>query len=272
MVLDILDTILLDSYLESLSKAPSTTSEIGLASHAASPAESTALPRRPRKRLRTMPPISFNLSITPPVSGANTKVTSREGLSDTTGLGRRHVRSRLQRSARANTYKTTGTMAFTAASTSTSTSGENTFNVEATNISKPGWQGLHPDKDVRLDLKCKWEDENERRAMVKDCRPIHYHHPYTASIYDNKNRLIIYCSRVLVRSHLPMSRINGAARDFVAATVSPCTHKDMEQNSRGEHWFSILGLDRNNSELSKLIPPLNTPIFQVPSQQYALDG
>ncbi|THU99055.1 hypothetical protein K435DRAFT_856024 [Dendrothele bispora CBS 962.96] len=207
--------------------------------------------QRPQKRIRlatelAAPQISYNLSFIPLVSRSDAKVTSMGSRSDSKGLARRHVRGDLRLKAKANASKTTGTMTFTASTPSTSSGKQ--FNVEASNISKPGWQGVHPNKGVRLALNRKWEDEDELRAAVKNCLPIPYYHPYTTLVYDNKSRLIIYRSRVLVRRHLPLSKINRVAADFVAATASPVTQKDMDSNTRGSHWYSILGMDRNNRE------------------------
>ncbi|KAJ3846237.1 hypothetical protein EV368DRAFT_89341 [Lentinula lateritia] len=67
------------------------------------------------------------------------------------------------------------------------------------------------------------------------------------AVSDSLGRLFLYRSRLtckMMEELLP--QVNEVVPTFVTAITKPFTNNDMLLNSRGKHWFSIAGHDRNN--------------------------
>lgn len=74
------------------------------------------------------------------------------------------------------------------------------------------------------------------------------------AVGDGLGRLFLYRSRLtgkMMGELLP--QVNGVVPTFVSAISKPFTNKDMLLNSRGEHWFSIAGHNRNNKSVSCML-------------------
>ncbi|KAJ3849800.1 hypothetical protein EV368DRAFT_46605, partial [Lentinula lateritia] len=77
------------------------------------------------------------------------------------------------------------------------------------------------------------------------------------AVCDLSHRMILYRSELtpnILFNILP--RVNVQVHEFVKDIVYPFTENDMLKNSRGDHWFSIAGHDRNNKKEP------NTTVFQ----------
>lgn len=47
-----------------------------------------------------------------------------------------------------------------------------------------------------------------------------------------------------------LPKVNSLVPEFVSSIARPFSENDMLSNSRGDHWFSIAGHDRNNKSVS----------------------
>lgn len=74
-----------------------------------------------------------------------------------------------------------------------------------------------------------------------------------AAICDAAGRMFFYRSPLtsLMLGDF-LAEVNEEAKRFVNSIQHPFSEDDMLKNSRGRHWFSIAGHDRNNKEVSKL--------------------
>jgi hypothetical protein len=67
------------------------------------------------------------------------------------------------------------------------------------------------------------------------------------AVCDSTKRMFLYRSRLtpnMLSNVLP--KVNKVVPKFIAAIKHPFSENDMLRNSRGDHWFSIAGHDRNN--------------------------
>lgn len=71
------------------------------------------------------------------------------------------------------------------------------------------------------------------------------------ALSDASSRMFLYHSNLtqaMMEEILP--EVHSIIPEFVTAIKKPFTDGDMLANSRGLHWFSIAGHDRNNKEVS----------------------
>ncbi|KAJ3859291.1 hypothetical protein EV359DRAFT_51095 [Lentinula novae-zelandiae] len=116
-------------------------------------------------------------------------------------------------------------------------------------ISKPAWMGLRASSDLRKPIEEAVGDPRSESAveLFKDLTRIPYMPHLALAIADSVGRLFLYRSRLtpqMMADLLP--EVNSLVPEFVSAITRPFTDNNMLSNSRGDHWFSIAGHDRNN--------------------------
>ncbi|KAJ3860035.1 hypothetical protein EV359DRAFT_85743 [Lentinula novae-zelandiae] len=135
------------------------------------------------------------------------------------------------------------------------------FNVvEDSRISKPAWMGLKASADLRIPIQDSILKPNTESAalLFKDITLVPYVPHLALAVGDSLGHLFLYCSRLtgdMIKDLLP--QVNAVVPKFVSAITKPFGQNDMLLNSRGEHWFSIAGHDRNNKSVNHfhLAPP-----------------
>ncbi|KAJ3806980.1 hypothetical protein F5876DRAFT_80145 [Lentinula aff. lateritia] len=121
--------------------------------------------------------------------------------------------------------------------------------VEDSRISKPAWMGLKASADLRIPIQDSILKPNTESAalLFKDITLVPYVPHLALAVGDSLGRLFLYRSRLttdMIKDLLP--QVNAVVPKFVSAITKPFGQNDMLLNSRGEHWFSIAGHDRNN--------------------------
>ncbi|KAJ4492441.1 hypothetical protein C8R41DRAFT_919995 [Lentinula lateritia] len=116
-------------------------------------------------------------------------------------------------------------------------------------ISKPAWMGLRASVDLRKPIEeaVSHPGSNLALELFKDLTRAPYLPHLALAVVDGLGRLFLYRSRLtpmMMADLLP--KVNALVPDFVSAITRPFSNNDMLLNSRGEHWFSIAGHDRNN--------------------------
>ncbi|KAJ3924542.1 MAG: hypothetical protein NXY57DRAFT_1044856, partial [Lentinula lateritia] len=114
-------------------------------------------------------------------------------------------------------------------------------------ISKPAWMGLRASADVRGSI----QDAIAERAsdVVHTILEGITRIPYVP------NRMFLYRSQLtpnILGRILP--DVNTAVPKFVRSITHGFSEDDMQNNSRGDHWFSIAGHDRNNRQSRSNLP------------------
>ncbi|KAJ3806128.1 hypothetical protein F5876DRAFT_50597 [Lentinula aff. lateritia] len=118
-------------------------------------------------------------------------------------------------------------------------------------ISKPAWMGLKPSKDMREAIHTAVVNNSPTVAhsLLEGIRKISYVAHLAVAVCDLSQRMFLYRSELtpnVLFNILP--RVNVQVPEFVKDMVYPFTENDMLKNSRGDHWFSIAGHDRNNKK------------------------
>ncbi|KAJ3925918.1 MAG: hypothetical protein NXY57DRAFT_1043707, partial [Lentinula lateritia] len=116
-------------------------------------------------------------------------------------------------------------------------------------VSKPTWMGLNTTSDLRKPIQeAILQTHSEvARCLFSGITAVPYVPHLALAVGDGLGRLFLYRSRLtgkMMGELLP--QVNGVVPTFVSAISKPFTNKDMLLNSRGEHWFSIAGHNRNN--------------------------
>ena len=92
-----------------------------------------------------------------------------------------------------------------------------------------------------------------------------------AAICDAACRMFFYRSPLTSLMLGFLAEVNEEAKWFVNSIQHPFSEDDMLKNSRGRHWFSIAGHDRNNKGVSKLdalsFPPSFHHLFRSLKQE-----
>ncbi|KAJ3895973.1 hypothetical protein GG344DRAFT_61738 [Lentinula edodes] len=118
-------------------------------------------------------------------------------------------------------------------------------------ISKPAWMGLKAPKDARDMIYKAIVDPSPTAAhsMFEGITKIPYVAHLAVAVCDVDRRMFLYRSELTpnILSYL-LPRVNAQVPQFVKDIVYPFTENDMLKNSRGDHWFSIAGHDRNNKK------------------------
>ncbi|KAJ4466684.1 hypothetical protein C8J55DRAFT_565673 [Lentinula edodes] len=144
--------------------------------------------------------------------------------------------------------------------------------VRPPNLSSPEWRrmrachprrvrrhGEHPHFEACVDLRRPIQqailDPNSKSAtnLFKDITLVPYVPHLALAVGDSVGRLFLYRSRLtadMIKELLP--QVNAMVPKFVSAIRKPFSQNDMLLNSRGEHWFSIAGHDRNNKSVGLL--------------------
>ncbi|KAE9393022.1 hypothetical protein BT96DRAFT_999823 [Gymnopus androsaceus JB14] len=121
-------------------------------------------------------------------------------------------------------------------------------------ISKPAWMGTNMTADVRQKITEAIDDPNPdiAKKMLSGITLIPYVMHKAAAVCDAAGRMFFYRSALtqdMIRQLLP--QVNVTAQKFVDSIKHPFSEDNMLRNSRGHHWFSIAGHDRNNKEVPK---------------------
>ncbi|KAJ3933560.1 MAG: hypothetical protein NXY57DRAFT_891814 [Lentinula lateritia] len=118
-------------------------------------------------------------------------------------------------------------------------------------ISKPAWMGLKAPKDARDVIYKAIVDPSPTAAhsIFKGITKIPYVAHLAVAVCDIDRRMFLYRSELTpnILSYI-LPRVNAQVPQFVKDIVYPFTENDMLKNSRGDHWFSIAGHDRNNKK------------------------
>ncbi|KAE9393853.1 hypothetical protein BT96DRAFT_828577, partial [Gymnopus androsaceus JB14] len=120
-------------------------------------------------------------------------------------------------------------------------------------ILKPAWMGLRVSEDLRDLIQEGLSDSSSEatRKILEGITCIPYKPHKATAVCDAQGRLFFLRSNLttnMLNTMLPA--INALVPEFVKAILKPFTEGDMLQNSRGEHWFSIAGHDRNNKKVN----------------------
>ncbi|KAJ3817405.1 hypothetical protein F5880DRAFT_1492980 [Lentinula raphanica] len=123
-------------------------------------------------------------------------------------------------------------------------------------ISRPAWMGLKASVDIRNQIMeaISKPGSDLAREMFEGIDLIPYTPHRATAIIDSSNYMFFFRSQLtsdMILDLLP--KANSTAIDFVRAIKKPFTEGDMLTHSRGDHWFSIAGHDRNNKEVSNKI-------------------
>ncbi|KAJ3908052.1 hypothetical protein F5879DRAFT_794344, partial [Lentinula edodes] len=118
-------------------------------------------------------------------------------------------------------------------------------------ISKPAWMGLRASADVRSSIleAIAGHGSNAAHAILEGITRIPYVAHLAVAVCDLNNRMFLYRSQLtpnILDCILP--KVNAAIPNFVRSITRGFSEDDMQNNSRGDHWFSIAGHDRNNRQ------------------------
>ncbi|KAJ3858309.1 hypothetical protein EV359DRAFT_69113 [Lentinula novae-zelandiae] len=118
-------------------------------------------------------------------------------------------------------------------------------------ISKPAWMGLRASADVRSSIleAIAGHGSNAAHTILEGITRIPYMAHLAVAVCDLNNRMFLYRSQLtpnILDCILP--KVNAAIPNFVRSITRGFSEDDMQNNSRGDHWFSIAGHDRNNRQ------------------------
>ncbi|KAK7445422.1 hypothetical protein VKT23_014839 [Stygiomarasmius scandens] len=232
------------------------------------------------KATPTIPNLHYQLYTKPSATLSAIKIGDGSHLDGLTGIERRRKRQEMRRLTRQSALAQTGVTLMLPTSASTNAgratpkppafavdaneavSNTNTggavqrhsdekpgFSIQQTRLSKPGWMGLDLRAETKKLMNSTWgnqESKLELRKALLGCQLVPYEEGLAVAILDSDGLVTAYRSRIITRKHLSMSGIMKVAQEFVNAAQHPYTNADMRDNARGNHWFSILGYDRNN--------------------------
>ncbi|KAJ4465134.1 hypothetical protein C8R41DRAFT_782066, partial [Lentinula lateritia] len=120
-------------------------------------------------------------------------------------------------------------------------------------ISKPAWMGLRASADMRssIQLALTQGASQVAQTILEGITRI----PHLAvAVCDLSSRMFLYRSQLtpnILEDILP--KVNTAIPHFVQSITHAFSENDMQNNSRGDHWFSIAGHDRNNRQVKLLL-------------------
>ncbi|KAJ3866993.1 hypothetical protein EV359DRAFT_61873 [Lentinula novae-zelandiae] len=124
------------------------------------------------------------------------------------------------------------------------------FDIKADScISKPAWMGLRVSLDLRKPIEEAVGNPGSEISvgLFGDLTRAPYLPHLALAIADSLGLLFLYRSRLtpaMMTDLLP--KVNSLVPEFVSSIARPFSENDMLSNSRGDHWFSIAGHDRNN--------------------------
>ncbi|KAF9025383.1 hypothetical protein BDP27DRAFT_1351787 [Rhodocollybia butyracea] len=117
-------------------------------------------------------------------------------------------------------------------------------------ISKPGWMGVNASQDMRGQIAAALtKPPGFASAIFSGIKLIPYIPHFATAVCDRAKRMFLYRSQLtpnMLQNLLP--KVHEAVPRFVAAIHHPFSEESMLRNSRGDHWFSIAGHDRNNKQ------------------------
>ncbi|THU84826.1 hypothetical protein K435DRAFT_806393 [Dendrothele bispora CBS 962.96] len=184
------------------------------------------------------------LSSQPLVSREESKVVDYSNLSGLVGKARKAQRTKNRRDARRTSAHATGV------TTVSFNSNDFDFTLD-TNVSKPAWQGVNVNAKERNRIVSMWESGGWGESL-KGLRLVPYEENMALSVRDSNLRQFLYRSRVTSKIANKLPEVSRVVSDFVRSIKQPNAEKDMLDNLRGHHWYSILGHDRNNRKVPSL--------------------
>ncbi|KAH7879617.1 uncharacterized protein C8R40DRAFT_1165874 [Lentinula edodes] len=118
-------------------------------------------------------------------------------------------------------------------------------------ISKPAWMGLRASADMRssIQLALTQGASQVAQTILEGITRIPYVPHLAVAVCDLSSRMFLYRSQLtpnILEDILP--KVNTAIPHFVQSITHGFSEDDMQNNSRGDHWFSIAGHDRNNRQ------------------------
>ncbi|GAW05656.1 hypothetical protein LENED_007528 [Lentinula edodes] len=123
-------------------------------------------------------------------------------------------------------------------------------------ISKPAWMGLRASADMRssIQLALTQGASQVAQTILEGITRIPYVPHLAVAVCDLSSRMFLYRSQLtpnILEDILP--KVNAAIPHFVQSITHGFSEDDMQNNSRGDHWFSIAGHDRNNRQVKLLL-------------------
>ncbi|KAJ3858605.1 hypothetical protein EV359DRAFT_52041 [Lentinula novae-zelandiae] len=118
-------------------------------------------------------------------------------------------------------------------------------------ISKPAWMGLRASADIRGSIQDAIAEcaSNTVHTILEGITRIPYVPHLAVAVCDLSNHMFLYRSQLtpnILGCILP--DVNAAVPKFVRSITHGFSEDDMQNNSHGDHWFSIAGHDRNNHQ------------------------
>ncbi|KAF9050951.1 hypothetical protein BDP27DRAFT_1242819, partial [Rhodocollybia butyracea] len=127
-------------------------------------------------------------------------------------------------------------------------------------ISKPGWMGVNASQDMRAKIQeALTQPLGFASTIFSGIKLIPYVLHLAAAVCDGAKRMFLYRSQLTPNMlHNLLPKVHEAVPRFVAAIRHPFSKDSVLRKSRGDHWFSIAGHDRNNKQVGSPYahPPL----------------